>query len=110
MIKSVERIAVLIPCFNEETTIGEVISSFHLLLPSATVYVCNNNSTDNTKQIALKEGAIVFDEPKKGKAYAVEKLFRCVHADFYILTDGDSTYDAAVSAAAVRKCKKLNNS
>ena len=108
MTNGTEKIAVLIPCFNEETTIGDVISSFQSSLPNAKIYVCNNNSTDNTKHIALKHGAIVLDEPKKGKAFAVEKLFRCVEADFFVLTDGDSTYDATISKAAIEKCKKLN--
>ena len=108
MTEGTEKIAVLIPCFNEETTIGDVISSFQSSLPNAKIYVCNNNSTDNTKHIALKHGAIVLDEPKKGKAFAVEKLFRYVEADFFVLTDGDSTYDATISKAAIEKCKKLN--
>ena len=60
------------------------------------------------KEIAAKAGAIVLDEPKKGKAHAVEKLFRCVSADYYILSDGDLTYDPKISKSAIEKCKDLN--
>ena len=102
------NIAVLLPCFNEEKTIHEVVRTFRLALPEAKIYVCNNNSTDNTKKIALKAGAIVLDEPKKGKAYAVEKLFRSISADYYILSDGDLTYDPKIAKSAIEKCKDLN--
>jgi len=108
MKKTADRIAVLLPCYNEEQTIGEVIIAFQSALPEAVIYVCNNNSTDTTKQVALKAGAIVLDEPKKGKANAIQKLFRCVDADYYILADGDLTYDATISGTAVKQCKELN--
>ena len=108
MTKNSVEIAVLIPCYNEETTIKDVILAFRSSVPKAKIFVCNNNSTDNTKQVAVNAGAFVFDEPKKGKAHAVQKLFRSVDADYYILTDGDLTYDATVSEEAVRQCKALN--
>jgi glycosyltransferase involved in cell wall biosynthesis len=108
MKKETEKIAILLPCYNEEKTIGDVVQAFRLALPEAEIYVCNNNSTDKTKKNALEAGAIVIDEPKKGKAYAVEKLFRMVEADYYILSDGDLTYDAAISKTAIQKCKELS--
>lgn len=108
MKKETGKIAVLLPCYNEQKTIHEVVCAFRLALPEATIYVCNNNSTDDTKEIAAKAGAIVLDEPKKGKAHAVEKLFRCVSADYYILSDGDLTYDPKISKSAIERCKDLN--
>ena len=101
-------IAVIIPCFNEEKTIKQVIMNYKKAIPSGKIYVCNNNSSDNTKKIALSAGAIVFDELKKGKANAVENLFRNVEADYYILTDGDMTYDSSISKYAFDHLKRLN--
>ncbi|MDB2636113.1 glycosyltransferase family 2 protein [Alphaproteobacteria bacterium] len=108
MINKKSTIAIIIPCFNEEKTIKQVIESYKKYVPYADIYVCNNNSTDNTKQMALKTGAIVFDELQKGKANAVENLFRNVIADYYILTDGDMTYDSSVSDYALNYLRKMN--
>lgn len=89
-----EKIAVLIPCYNEEITIKKVIIDFKKALPEAAIYVYNNNSTDKTKEIALKEKAIVRDEYLQGKGNVVRSMFRDIDADVYVLVDGDDTYPA----------------
>jgi len=94
--------AVLIPCYNEELTIAGVVSDFKKVLPGATIYVADNCSTDQTSKKALEAGAVVIFEPKKGKGNAMCRLFADVDADFYIMVDGDSTYDASVSHLAIR--------
>ena len=86
------KIAVLIPCYNEELTIANVIDDCKKYLSQADVYVCDNNSTDNTAKIAKESGAIVMYEPRQGKGNAVRKMFREIEADCYVLIDGDSTY------------------
>ena len=88
------RIAVLVPCFNEEKTVNEVVSSFKTVLPNATVYVYDNNSTDLTAQIAQKAGAVVCYEYRQGKGNVVRSMFRDVEADCYLMVDGDNTYPA----------------
>ena len=88
------EIAVLIPCHNEQASVGEVIEQFKKELPSARIIVCDNASTDNTAQVAESAGAEVLYEPKRGKGYAVAKLFRDVEADIFVMVDGDSTYHA----------------
>jgi len=99
-----KNIAVLIPCFNEEQTISSVILGFRQSLPGAHIVVCDNNSDDSTKKIALESGATVLSQPLQGKGYAVEHMFRVIDADFYVLVDGDSTYDPKVAETAVEKC------
>ena len=89
-----KKIAVLIPCYNEEITIKKVIKDFKKALPSASIYVYNNNSSDKTKEIALKEKVIVKDEYLQGKGNVVRSMFRDIDADVYILVDGDDTYPA----------------
>jgi len=89
-----EKIAVLIPCYNEELTIEKVIKDFRKELPEADIYVYNNNSKDKTKEIALKNGAIVVDEYKQGKGNVVRSQFRDIEADLYVMVDGDDTYPA----------------
>ena len=91
------KIAVLIPCHNEELTISKVVSDFYAFLPEASVYVFNNASQDKTKDIAKKAGAIVFDEPNKGKGSVTRRMFADVDADLFIIVDGDDTYDASKS-------------
>ena len=86
--------AVLIPCFNEELTIGKVIGDFRRELPEADIYVFNNNSTDRTSAIAEEKKAIVINEKKQGKGYVMASMFRKVEAHIYILVDGDDTYPA----------------
>jgi len=90
-------IAVVIPCFNEENTIGVVIKDFCKALPSAKIYVCNNASTDLTEEVARDAGAIVYSETRLGKGNAVRRLFSEVDADVFIIADGDDTYDASVA-------------
>ncbi len=87
-------IAILIPCFNEETTIRQVINNFKKALPKARIYVYDNNSNDNTVQVALDAGAIVKHENRQGKGHVVARMFADVEADVYILVDGDATYDS----------------
>ncbi|MBR2577600.1 MAG: glycosyltransferase [Erysipelotrichaceae bacterium] len=89
-----EKTAVLIPCYNEELTIRKVVSDFKRALPDADIFVYNNNSTDDTRKIALKAGAIVKDEFKQGKGNVVRSMFRDIDADVYVMVDGDDTYPA----------------
>lgn len=89
-----EKIAVLIPCYNEELTIEKVIKDFRKELPEADIYVYINNSKDKTKEIAIKNGAIVVDEYKQGKGNVVRSQFRDIEADIYVMVDGDDTYPA----------------
>ena len=88
------EIAVLIPCYNEEKTIKKVINDFKRELPSAKIYVYDNNSDDKTVLYAKKEGAIVKHEPRQGKGNVVRRMFRDIDADCYIIIDGDNTYSA----------------
>lgn len=88
------KIAVLIPCYNEEKTIGKVITDFHAELPEATIYVYDNNSKDQTAAIARSHGAIVKREFRQGKGNVVRSMFRDIDADIYIMVDGDDTYPA----------------
>ena len=87
-------IAVLIPCYNEALTIGKVIDDFHQELPDATVYVYDNNSSDETSAIAREHGATVRFEPRQGKGNVVRQMLRDIDADAYIMVDGDDTYPA----------------
>lgn len=88
------RIAVLIPCYNEEVTIGKVVDDFRRELPEAAVYVYDNNSSDRTAEIARAHGAAVVAEPRQGKGNVVRQMFRDVEADCYLMVDGDDTYPA----------------
>lgn len=97
------RIAVLIPCFNEATTVGTVVRDFKACLPTARIHVYDNNSTDNTNQLAREAGAIVRSEPLAGKGNVVRRMFSDVDADIYILVDGDATYDAESAPAMVSR-------
>ncbi len=88
------RIAVVVPCLNEEATIGLVVRKFRTVLPTAELYVVDNDSTDATERVAREAGATVMRETRRGKGHAVRKAFREVEADIYILVDGDDTYPA----------------
>lgn len=88
------RIAVLIPCYNEELAVGAVVHGFRSALPEATVYVFDNNSTDRTREVARSAGAVVRKELRQGKGHVVRRMFADVDADVYVLVDGDATYDA----------------
>ena len=89
------NIAVLVPCYNEELTIGEVVRRFRAELPEAEIYVFDNNSTDRTIEEARRAGATVLYEARQGKGYVVQSMFREVEADIYIMVDGDGTYSPA---------------
>src|SRR3989440_2109885 len=87
-------VAILIPCYNEEQTVAEVVSAFREQLPYASIYVFDNNSTDRTAEIAREAGAIVYREPRRGKGFVVQSMFRRVEADVFVMVDGDATYPA----------------
>jgi len=88
----VDKIAVLIPCYNEALTIQKVVADFKAELPQAQIYVYDNNSSDNTYELAVEAGAIVRKEYRQGKGNVVRSMFRDIHAECYILVDGDDTY------------------
>ena len=95
------RIAVLVPCYNEETTIRKVVADFRKHLPRATIYVYDNNSKDRTAEVARKAGALVRHEPRQGKGNVVRRMFADVDADVYVMVDGDDTYEAAAAPKLV---------
>ncbi len=97
------QVAVLVPCYNEEHAVAKVVAVFRAALPSAVVYVYDNNSTDNTVAVALAAGAVVRRETYQGKGHVVRRMFNDVEADVYVLVDGDATYDAASAPAMVDK-------
>ena len=97
------RIAVLVPCKDEEVTIAKVIRDFKKALPSATVYVYDNNSTDETAVAAKKAGAVVGYENRPGKGNVIRRMFAEIDADIYLMVDGDDTYDAASAPLLVNK-------
>ena len=94
-------VAVLLPCYNEEITIGKVVHDFRTALPNADIYVYDNNSTDNTAEIAAAEGAIVKREPRQGKGNVIRAMFEDIDADVYVMADGDDTYPADAAPAMV---------
>ena len=96
------RIAVLVPCHNEEVAIGRVVSSFRAALPDAVVFVYDNNSTDGTIAAARAAGAVVRSETLQGKGNVVRRMFADIEADAYILVDGDDTYDPAAAPEMLR--------
>lgn len=96
------KIAVLIPCFNEEHAIAQLVQDFKKILPDAIVYVYDNNSTDRTVELAEKAGAVVRREPLQGKGNVVRRMFREINADCYIMVDGDGTYDPADAPALAK--------
>lgn len=89
------RLAVLVPCYNEELTVARVVTDFTAALPGAVVYVYDNNSCDRTVEVARAAGVVVRSEPLQGKGHVVRRMFADVEADVYVLVDGDATYDAA---------------
>jgi len=86
------RTAILIPCHNEELTVGKVIDGLRSQLPTATIYVFDNCSTDSTVSVASRHGAVVIKEPRLGKGFVVESMFNSIDADIYVMIDGDDTY------------------
>ena len=97
------RIAVLLPCFNEEAAIGQTVAGFRAALPGADVYVYDNNSSDRTSDVAAEAGAIVRSERMQGKGHVVRRMFADIEADVYVMADGDATYDAAAAPELVRR-------
>ncbi len=97
------RIAVLLPCYNEEAAIGQTIAGFRAALPQAAIYVFDNNSRDRTVEVARAAGAIVRTERMQGKGNVVRRMFADVDADIYVMADGDATYDAASAPAMVAR-------
>jgi hypothetical protein len=95
-------IAVIIPCYNEELSIGRVVAAFHAALPRAVIYVFDNNSTDRTIAVAQAAGAMVRSEYLQGKGHVVRRAFADVEADIYVLVDGDDTYDAGSAPAMIQ--------
>ena len=87
------KIAVIIPCYNEELTVGKVITDIRNTLPEADIFIFDNNSTDRTSEIARSLGAIVVKEKRQGKGFVVQSMFRKIDADIYVMVDGDDTYD-----------------
>ncbi|MEO9191747.1 MAG: glycosyltransferase family 2 protein, partial [Acetobacteraceae bacterium] len=96
------RVAVLIPCFNEEAAVSRVIAAFRATVPEATIYVYDNNSHDRTAEVARATGVQVRTERLQGKGHVVRRMFADVEADVFVLVDGDDTYDAAAAPAMVR--------
>lgn len=92
--ETVDKIAVLIPCYNEGATIGKVVGDFAAALPGAVIYVYDNNSSDGTAEIAARAGAVVRREYKQGKGNVIRRMFREIDAQCYVMTDGDDTYPA----------------
>ncbi len=95
------KLAVLIPCFNEELTVGKVVQDFRSALPNSDIYVFDNNSTDRTAEIALKNGAIVNHVQEKGKGNVVRNMFFSIDADIFLMVDGDDTYDPTTAKKLV---------
>ena len=99
--KQQPRIAVLLPCFNEEAAIGETVAGFRAALPTATIYVYDNNSRDRTCEVAAAAGAVVRTERQQGKGHVVRRMFADIDADVYLMADGDLTYDPKAAPAMV---------
>ncbi len=97
------QVAVLVPCYNEERAIAEVVAGFRAALPEAAVYVYDNNSTDRTVEAARQAGAVVRRETYQGKGHVVRRMFNDVEADIYVLVDGDATYHAPSAPAMIAK-------
>jgi glycosyltransferase involved in cell wall biosynthesis len=97
------RIAVLVPCYNEEAAVAKVVKAFRAALPDAAIFVFDNNSTDDTATVARAAGAEVFREKHQGKGFVVRRMFTDVEADIYVLVDGDATYDAPSARAMIAR-------
>ncbi|MYM37215.1 glycosyltransferase [Duganella sp. FT94W] len=98
-----QRIAILLPCYNEALTVATIVRDFNRVLPDAPVYVFDNNSTDDTVAIAKAAGAIVRSVPHQGKGNVIRRMFADIEADVYIMVDGDDTYDASVAPQLAEK-------
>jgi glycosyltransferase involved in cell wall biosynthesis len=107
-ILSKHKIVVLVPCFNEELTVGKTVEGFREALPFATIYVYDNNSTDRTVEVAEAAGAVVRSETRQGKGNVVRRMFADIDADVYVLVDGDATYEAEAAPRMVRRVIEEN--
>ena len=96
------RIAVILPCYNEEAAVAETVAGFRSALPAATIYVYDNNSRDRTVEIARSAGAVVRTERQQGKGHVVRRMFADIDADIYVMADGDLTYDPKAAPEMVR--------
>ncbi|HTY93246.1 MAG TPA: glycosyltransferase, partial [Steroidobacteraceae bacterium] len=103
MVAQSHTVAVLVPCHNEAATIAQVVADFRAQLPAATIYVYDNNSSDDTAQRAAAAGAQVHREPLQGKGNVVRRMFSDIEADVFILVDGDGTYDASCAPRLVEQ-------
>ncbi len=103
-----DKIAVLIPCYNEEKTIGKVVREARAALPEAVIYVYNNNSKDRTAEIAAEAGAVVRNEYMQGKGNVIRRMFREIDAECYVMVDGDDTYPMEAAPEMVEKVLKYN--
>ena len=97
------RIAVILPCYNEEAAIGQTVAGFRSALPGAEIYVFDNNSRDRTVEVATAAGAIVRKEAMQGKGNVVRRMFADIDADVYVMADGDATYDAAAAPEMIQR-------
>jgi glycosyltransferase involved in cell wall biosynthesis len=97
------RVAVILPCYNEEAAIGTTVAGFREALPHARIYVYDNNSKDRTCEVAERAGAIVRHEAMQGKGHVVRRMFADVEADIYVMADGDATYDPAAAPAMIAR-------
>jgi glycosyltransferase involved in cell wall biosynthesis len=97
------RVAVILPCYNEEAAIGLTVAGFREALPTAAIYVYDNNSKDRTAEVAAQAGAIVRREPMQGKGRVVRRMFADVEADIYVMADGDATYDPTAAPAMIAR-------
>ncbi len=95
------KIAVLLPCYNEEAAIAQTVAGFRAVLPDADIYVYDNNSADRTREVAAAAGAIVRSERMQGKGHVVRRMFADIDADVYVMADGDATYEAAAAPAMI---------
>src|SRR5688500_17674504 len=96
------RIAVILPCYNEEAAIADTVTGFRAALPAATIYVYDNNSFDRTVEAARAAGAVVRTERQQGKGHVVRRMFADIDADIYVMADGDLTYDPKAAPQMVR--------
>jgi glycosyltransferase involved in cell wall biosynthesis len=101
-------IAVILPCYNEELSIGRVVFDFKLHVPNASIYVYDNNSSDRTREVAREAGAIVRKELMQGKGNVVRRMFADIEADIYVMADGDDTYDAAIAPRMIDQLIEQN--
>lgn len=102
------RIAVLLPCYNEEIAIGDCVRAFRAALPEAAIYVYDNNSKDRTAEAAREAGALVRTEPLQGKGNVVRRMFADIDADVYVMADGDNTYHAPSAPMMIEKLRAEN--